>query len=295
MARSMTGFGRAHRPVDGLDVTAEIKSVNSRYLDVSVRISRAFGYLEERVKPFLQERGISRGKIEVNITVERPGGSAAKVRIDRDYLESYLEALDALHDDYHIKDDRSVMKLAAQPGIFVTDKPAEDADEDWRRISEVLNEAVDVFVSTRALEGEKLGADLEAKLDKIEATVAEIEKLSDEDVKNYRERLAQRVREALADNAITIDENRILTECAIHADKIAIDEEMVRLRTHIAAFRKTLAEKGAVGRNLDFRLQEMNREINTTGSKCADAAIANHVIEVKCELEKMREQVQNLE
>ena len=291
----MTGFGRAHRSVDGLDVTAEIKSVNSRFLDCSVRISRAFAYLEERVKPFLQEQGISRGKVEVNITVERPGGSAAKVRIDRDYLESYLDALDALHDDYRLKDDRSVMKLAAQPGVLVTDKPAEDADEDWRRISIVLTEALTAFSACRTLEGETLAKDLLEKLSNIETIVARIEVLSEEDVKHYRERLAERVKNALADNQITIDESRILTECAIHADKVAIDEELVRLRTHIAAFRKALGESAPVGRKLDFTLQEMNREINTTGSKCTDATIAGLVVEVKCELEKMREQVQNLE
>ena len=295
MAKSMTGFGRAHKLVDGLDVTAEIKSVNSRFLDCSVRISRAFSYLEERVKPFFQEAGISRGKIEANIAVERPGGNAAKVRIDRDYLESYLDALDALHDDYRLKDDRSVMKLAAQPGILVTDKPAEDADEDWRRISLVLQDAVTAFAASRAAEGETLAKDLDAKLCNIESTVARIETLSEEDVKHYRERLAERVKNALADNQITIDESRILTECAIHADKVAVDEELVRLRTHIASFRKTLSSDAQVGRKLDFTLQEMNREINTTGSKCTDATIAGLVVEVKCELEKMREQVQNLE
>ena len=291
----MTGYGRSHRIADGLDVTAEIKSVNSRYLDASVRISRAFAYLEERVKPFLQDRGVSRGKVEINITVERPGGSNAKVRIDRDFLESYLEALDALHEDYRLKDDRSVTKLASVPGVLVTDKPAEDADEDWRRIASVLEEAATAFLAARATEGETLAKDLLEKLDNIEKIVARIEALSEEDVRHYRERLAKRIRDALADNEISIDESRILTECAIHADKVAIDEELVRLRTHIGSFRKTLAQNTPVGRKLDFTLQEMNREINTTGSKCTDATIAGLVVDVKCELEKMREQVQNLE
>ncbi|MBQ7172626.1 MAG: YicC family protein [Clostridia bacterium] len=295
MANSMTGFGRSRKTVDGLDITAEIKSVNSRFFDCSTKISRAYGYLEERVKPFLQSLGVVRGKVDVYLSVESSGSTSNKVRLDRDYLESYLEALDVLHEDYRLKDDRSVMKVASLPGLFLSEKPNEDVEEDWRRVSEVLKEAAEKFFAARKAEGASLAADLLKKLDGIEAVVGQIEELSKDDIEHYRERLAERVRNALADNQITIDESRILTECAIHADKVAVDEELVRLRTHIASFRKILATEDAVGRKLDFLMQEMNREINTTGSKCSDAAIAALVVDVKCELEKMREQIQNLE
>ena len=295
MAKSMTGFGRCRKTTGGLDVTVEIKSVNSRYFDCTAKLSRTVSYLEDRVKPFLQTAGVTRGKVDVYIGVERLDRADGGVQIDRAAVESYLAALDTLKKDYKLKEDRSLSQIASLPGVFVTARPEEDIEEDWRCVKEALGEAAAAFLAAREKEGEALARDLLAKLDGVAEKVDRIEALSADDIASYRERLATRIKEALADNEITIDENRILTECAIHADRVAVDEELVRLRTHIASFRNILASDEPVGRKLDFLMQEMNREINTTGSKCSDASIAAIVVDVKCELEKMREQVQNLE
>ena len=295
MIRSMTGFGRCSMPVDGLDVTVEVKSVNSRFLDCSVKISRAFAYLEERVKPYLQKRGISRGKVDVWIGIEVTDSGNVEIALDEGYLKGYLDALSRLRDGFGLKDDISVMTVARNQEIFRVKKPEEDIERDWARVLTVLEPAVDAFLETRAREGESLAADISKKLLSILARVDEIERLSEESVVHYRERLAERIREALADNQITPDESRLLTECAIYSDKVAVDEELLRLRTHIGTFSKMLDGGEPVGRKMDFLIQEMNREINTTGSKCNNAEIAQHVVEVKCELEKIREQIQNLE
>ena len=295
MIRSMTGFGRARETVGDKDVTVEIKSVNGRFFDCGVRISREFGYLEERVKPYLQSRGVSRGKVDVFITMERIGGGDRAFGLDRAYLEGYLSALRALRDEYGLRDDVSVMTVAKNPSVFVAEAVREDAEADWLALLPVLGQATDAFLAAREREGEALGRDLAAKLAQIRALTDEIEGLSRDGVAHYRERLAEKIRDALADNHITPDESRLLTECAVYADRVAIDEELVRLRTHFDEMEKILAGGEPVGRRLDFLVQEMNREINTTGSKCGDAAIAHRVVDVKCELEKIREQIQNLE
>ncbi len=295
MIRSMTGFGRSVQSVDGLDITVEIKSVNSRFLDCSVKISRAFAYLEERIKPYLQKRGISRGKVDVWIGIEVADSGNVDVAIDEGYLKGYLAALETLHTKFGLSNDISVMTVARNQEIFRVKKPEEDVEADWARVMTALGPAVDAFLATREREGESLAADISAKLASILSRVDEIEALSAESVVHYRERLAERIRDALADNQITPDESRLLTECAIYSDKVSVDEELLRLRTHIGSFGKMLSGGEPVGRKMDFLIQEMNREINTTGSKCNDAAIAQHVVEVKCELEKIREQIQNLE
>ena len=295
MIRSMTGFGRCRETVDGLDITVEIKSVNSRFFDCSPKISRAYGYLEERVKPYLQSRGISRGKVDVWIGVELLDSEGVSVTLDEGYLKGYLDALYRMRDEYGLKDDISVMSVARNTSLFLTQKPEEDVERDWQRVKTVLDRAADAFFAVREREGEALASDIRAKVAEIEAWVSEIERLSEADIASYRDRLAQRIREALADNQITPDETRLLTECAIHADKVAVDEELVRLRTHIKALEEILKSNEPVGRKLDFLMQEMNREINTTGSKCNDASIARIVVDVKCQLEKIREQIQNLE
>ena len=291
----MTGFGRCVQSVDGLDITVEVRSVNSRFLDCSVKISRAFAYLEERIKPYLQKRGITRGKVDVWIGIEVADSGAVEVAIDEGYLKGYLEALYTLRDRFGLQDDISVMTVARNQEIFRVKKPEEDVERDWARVLSVLAPAVDAFLVTREREGACIGVDMSAKVLHILSIVDEIEKLSEESVVHYRERLAERIREALADNQITPDESRLLTECAIYSDKVAVDEELLRLRTHIDAFSKMLEGGDAVGRKMDFLIQEMNREINTTGSKCNNAEIAKLVVEVKCELEKIREQIQNLE
>ena len=295
MVRSMTGFGRCVRSADGLDITVEVKSVNSRYLDCTVKISRAFAYLEERVKPYLQARGISRGKVDVWIGIEIADSSNVSVELDEGYLKGYLNALYTLRDRYGLADDISVMTVSRNTDIFRVKKPEEDIERDWASVLAVLEPAVDAFLATREREGESIAADMYKKLDGISKTVNEIEELSADSVLRYRERLAERIREALSDNQITPDESRLLTECAIYSDKVAVDEELLRLRTHIKSFCKMLEGGEPVGRKMDFLIQEMNREINTTGSKCNDALIAQRVVGVKCELEKIREQIQNLE
>ncbi len=295
MIYSMTGFGRARETVDGLDITAEIKSVNNRYFDCSAKISRGYTYAEEPIKPFLQSLGITRGKVDVTLTVEADASRSPSVSLDEGYLTGYLTALERLHTEFGLADDRSVMSVARNPEIFTVQKPEEDLEHDRACILSVLKKAAEAFLASRAAEGERLGADIRSKLDSLENKVARVKELSLEDVSSYRERLATRIREALSDNQITPDETRLLTECAIHADKVAVDEELVRLKAHFEAFRTILDEGGSVGRKLDFLVQEMNREVNTTGSKCNDAAIAHIVVDAKCELEKIREQIQNLE
>ena len=295
MIRSMTGFGRCRETVEGLDITVEIKSVNSRFLDCTAKISRAYGYLEERIKPYLMSRGVTRGKVDVWISVEVMDSGSVQITADEGYLKGYLEALYTLRDKYGLRDDISVMTVARNHDIFQIKKPEEDIEHDWERVLTVLAKATDTFLSVREREGERLAEDLRTKMQNIKSATARIEELSEADVSTYRERLAERIREALNDNQITPDETRLLTECAIHADKVAVDEEMVRLRTHFGAFEEILSSGEPVGRKLDFLMQEMNREINTTGSKCSDAQIAHLVVDVKCELEKIREQIQNLE
>ena len=295
MIRSMTGFGRCRETVEGLDITVEIKSVNSRFLDCTAKISRAYGYLEERIKPYLMSRGVTRGKVDVWISVEVMDSGTVQITADEGYLQGYLEALYTLRDKYGLRDDISVMSVARNHDIFQIKKPEEDIEHDWERVLCVLSKATDTFLSVREREGERLAEDLRSKMQNIKRAVDRIEELSEADVSTYRERLAERIREALKDCQITPDENRLLTECAIHADKVAVDEEMVRLRTHFGAFEEILSSGEPVGRKLDFLMQEMNREINTTGSKCSDAQIAHIVVDVKCELEKIREQIQNLE
>ena len=295
MIRSMTGFGRCRETVEGLDITVEIKSVNSRFLDCTAKISRAYGYLEERVKPYLMSRGVTRGKVDVWISVDVMDSGSVEITTDEGYLQGYLNALYTLRDKYNLRDDISVMSVARNHDIFQIKKPEEDIEHDWERVLTVLAKAVDTFLTVREREGERLAEDLRGKMQNIKGAVDRIEELSALDVSTYRERLAERIREALNDNQITPDETRLLTECAIHADKVAVDEEMVRLRTHFGAFEEILCSGEPVGRKLDFLMQEMNREINTTGSKCSDAQIAHLVVDVKCELEKIREQIQNLE
>ncbi len=295
MICSMTGFGRWRETVDGLDITVEIKSVNSRFMECNTKITRGYAYLEERIKPYLTGRGISRGKLDVWIGIEVLDTGTTEVAIDGGYLRGYLAALEQLRDEYGLADDISVMQVARNPEVFRIKKPEEDIERDWARVQKVLARAADTFLSVRAREGARLAADLSEKLESVRVSVDEIERRSADDIAHYRDRLAERIRDALADNQITPDESRLLTECAIHADRVAVDEELVRLRTHFDAFGEILSGGEPVGRRLDFLMQEMNREINTTGSKCNDADIARLVVDVKCVLEKIREQIQNLE
>lgn len=295
MIRSMTGFGRCRDTVEGLDVTVEIRSVNSRFLDLSAKISRDFSHVEDRLKPYVQSKGILRGKVDLNVSVDSLGSGQTALSLDEEAARQYLGVLCELRDKFGLRDDLSVMTVAQNKDLFRVSKPEEDAEGDWARIEPVLGRAVDAFLQSREREGEKLRLDLLEKLGEMRERVCRIEKLTADNVSHYREKLAQRIREALADNQFTPDETRLLTEAAIYADRIAVDEEIVRLRSHFDAMEEMMRGDEAVGRKLDFLVQEMNREINTTGSKCSDAEIAREVVEVKCVLEKIREQIQNLE
>lgn len=293
MLRSMTAYGRCELTVDEKDIIVEIKSVNNRFLDASIRIPRNYSYLEDRVKRELTLRGISRGKIEINISIS--SSANVSISIDSAYAKGYIDALRSLRDEFSLADDISVMTVARNQEIFKLKRPEVDEDAEWSALYKVLSPALDGFISMREKEGENLAADIKDKIDLLREYAKKVSAMSEADIKGYREKLEARLRQVLADNRVTADENRILTECAIFADKVAVDEELVRLESHFKAFLEFLNSKEPVGRKLDFLLQEMNRETNTIGSKCSDSDIARVVVEMKSELEKIREQIQNIE
>ena len=295
MLKSMTAFGRCKQTVGGKDVTAEIRSVNNRYFDCNVRLPRAYSYLEEKIKPYLQSRGIARGKVDISLSLSSGGTGGGRLSLDREAAAEYIAALRALRDEFSLADDISVMQVAARGDLFGREVEEIDADEAWAMLLAALDPAIDAFLACRESEGERLLADIRLKLEGVREALGRIEKTSAANVSRYRERLLARVREVLADAGETPDEGRILTECAVHADRIAIDEELVRLSSHLVSFEEMASRGGSAGRQLDFLLQEMNREANTIGSKCADAEVALEVVEIKCTLEKIREQIQNIE
>ena len=295
MIRSMTAFGRAKRQGEKKDITIEFKSVNSRYFDCSVKLPRAYLFLEERIKEYIKQNAIGRGKVDVFITVENHTSELGNVGLDEAYLESYIAALYRLRDQFGLKDDISVMSVARNQDIFTYDKPEEDLEAEWEIFRSVLDEAIAGYVEMREREGAKIEKDVKGKLELVRSYADEIEKISESDIVGYRDKLESRIRSALEDAKITPDENRLLTECAIWADKIAIDEELVRLRSHFGAFYDICASNEASGRRLDFLMQELNRETNTIGSKANNARIAKIVVNMKGELEKIREQIQNIE
>ena len=294
MARSMTAYGRAVGSTQTKNITVEIKSVNSRYFDPQIKISRSFSYLEEKVKNYIQNY-ISRGKVDVWVGVEVTENLGGEIRLDKAYAETYIKALRELRDEFSLHDDISVMRVAQNKDIFVFTTSEEDADAAWSEILPFLEQAMDVFMKARESEGEKLIADLLKKKAHIAELAEEVGKQSANATAGYRDKLEARIRSFLEDHTITIDESRILTECAIFADKIAVDEELVRLSSHFTAFDDILKSDEPIGKRLDFLIQEMNRETNTIGSKCSDSKIAHIVVEMKNELEKIREQIQNIE
>ena len=293
----MTAFGRAVRTgsPDGKNITVELKSVNNRYLDCSVRISRAYSFLEDRVRQYIQTKGISRGKLDVYVGVEVVGSVGTEVGLDLELARSYLDALYRLRDEFDLIDDISVMRVAENRDIFTVKRPDEDAERDWLLIKPTLDEAISAFISVREAEGEKLKADILTKLSKIEELTGRIKERSEEDIASYRKKFEQRLTKLLSDNSVELNPQLVLTECAIYADRVAIDEELVRLGCHFEAMKSILDSAEPVGRKLDFLLQEINRETNTIGSKASDSLIASLVVEIKSELEKIREQIQNIE
>lgn len=292
MIRSMTGFGRAQQTIDGRDILVEIKSVNHRFFEFSSRVPRAYGYLEEKLKGYLQSK-ISRGKVEVGVSIVALEGAAVQVAINYELAKGYAEALRGLTEQLALRDDLSLSAIARFSDIFVVRKAAEEEEEVWAGVRPVLDEAAARFVQMREREGRRLKEDCQSRLCAIERAVARVEERSPQVVQEYRERLYRRLQEILAD--AKLEESRILTEAAIFADKTAVAEETVRLRSHIAQFREILEHQEPVGRKLDFLVQELNREANTIGSKAQDLEVARTVVEIKSEIEKIREQIQNIE
>ena len=295
MIRSMTAYGRAEETVGVKNIKVELKSVNSRYFDCTVKISKLYGFLEEKVKAYIQSCGVSRGKVDVYVGIDILEAVGTEILLDESYTRSYIDALYKLRDMFGLKDDITVMNVAQNHEIFNVIRPEEDMEQDWQDILPVIEKAIAQFNQMRVEEGENLKNDILLKCDNIKAYVSQIKAQSSAVVEAYRTRLEIKLRQVLADLDVELDGARILTECAVFADKTAIDEELVRLDSHFTALDKIIAAKDPVGRKLDFLVQEMNREINTIGSKANDSGIAALVINVKSELEKIREQIQNIE
>ena len=292
MIHSMTGYGRAVQTLNGREITVELRSVNNRFLDCNVKMPRAFSYAEEAVKQAVKQN-VSRGKVDVYISVNATGQENVKISLNRPVLEGYLDALRTIAGEYGLRDDVSAVNIARFPEVFLVEKPEEDEEQNVADILSVAKEAIGAYNAMRRTEGDALAADLRNRSAKILELVTEVEKRSSVTVQEYRARLTNKLREVL--ESTTIEESRILTEAAIFADKVAVDEETVRLRSHLKQMESLLSEGGAVGRKLDFLLQEMNREANTIGSKGNDIEQARHVVDIKAELEKIREQIQNIE
>lgn len=292
MVRSMTGYGHAQRTVHGKDITVEIKSVNHKFFDFSARTSRGYSFIEDKIRSFVKER-ISRGKVDVYVSIVNVDETAADVILNESLAAGYVAALRQLGEKFGLVDDISVSTVARYSDIFTVKRQTEDEDEVWAAVSEVLDEAVSGFIAMRQTEGVKLYDDVVSRMNSILDTVSKIEARSPQTLEEYSARLRTKIEELKGDAAI--DEQRLLTEIAIFADKIAVDEETVRLRSHFDQMINMLDSGEAVGRKLDFIVQEMNREANTIGSKAQDAEIAHMVVEIKSEIEKIREQIQNIE
>lgn len=295
MIRSMTAYGRAEETVGVKNIKVELKSVNSRYFDCTVKISKLYGFLEEKVKSYIQSKGVSRGKIDVYVGVDILEAIGTEILLDESYTRSYIDALHKLRDIFGLRDDITVMNVAQNREVFNVIRPDEDMEKDWQDILPVLDNAITQFNQMRDDEGENLKNDVLSKCEKIKTLTSQIKVESNVVVETYRLRLETKLRQVLSELDIEIDSARILTECAIFADKTAIDEELVRLESHFAALDKMITAKEPVGRKLDFLVQEMNREVNTIGSKANNSDIASLVIDIKSELEKIREQIQNIE
>ena len=295
MFKSMTAFGRERADVGGKDITVEIKSVNNRYFDCTVKLPHVYAPLEQKIKQRLSEKGISRGKVDVGIFVDFAEATDTEILVNTEYAQRYIGALRKLKEEFGLAGEITVMEVARDREVFSIKKPEGDMDAEFIDLCSVLDVAIDRFLEARRSEGERIERDLTSKIEGIRARVERIEAESGDDIGGYKSRLEEKLRAALADNNITIDENRILTECAIYADRAAIDEEIVRLKSHFDAFYGYVEKDEPVGRSLDFLIQEMNREINTIGSKCGNSDIAHLVVECKTEMEKVREQIQNIE
>lgn len=292
MIKSMTGYGRAVGAFADKQITVEVRSVNNRYLDCTVKLPRLYVFCEDAVKQAVKQ-SVSRGKVDVYVTVNLTQSTDVSIGLNRPVLEGYLSALRSIAEGYPVRDDVSVSALSRLPDVFTVEKAEQDEDLLKSQLLSVVAEALCGYDAMRRAEGEALARDLSAKADGILERVAVVEARSPRSVAEYRERLYAKMQEVL--QSTTVDEARILTEAAIFADKVAVDEETVRLRSHLDQLRTMLSADEPIGRKLDFLMQEINRETNTIGSKCSDLEIARIVVDMKAELEKIREQIQNIE
>ena len=288
----MTGFGREHRIIGGREILVEIRSVNSRYYEFISKLPRSYMYLEEKLKTLLKGQ-ISRGKVEISLSICNVEGRETQVMVNPTVVEGYVTALRGISEKYGLKDDLSLSNVFQMTDAFNVMKAEVDEEEIWQAVSEVAGAALEKFVAMRETEGAKMKADILEKLANVEAMVKQAEVYSPENVVVYREKLMAKMQEVLG--SAHVDESRILLEAAIFSEKTAIDEETVRLHSHIHQFREMLDKEDIVGRKLDFLVQELNREANTMGSKAQDIRITRLVVDIKSEIEKIREQIQNIE
>ena len=292
MVLSMTGYGRAEQVLNGRDIVVELRSVNSRFFEYSSRVPRTCSFLEDKLKKLVAAK-VSRGKVELNLSIQNVAAADTVVQVNWQLAKSYQTAMQAMSEKLDLKNDVTVSTICRFPDVLTQTAAPADPDTLWADVEQVAQQAIAAFVSMRAVEGEKLALDVSSRVDTIEETVSKVEAQSPQTVAAYRQRLEAKMQEVL--QSTTIDESRILTEAAIFADKVAVDEETVRLRSHIAQLRDMLQSGEPVGRKLDFLIQEVNRECNTIGSKCNDLTVARDVVNMKAEVEKIREQVQNME
>ncbi len=292
MIKSMTGYGRAVATVGGREFTVELRSVNNRYLDCTVKLPRALSFTEDAVKQAVKA-SVSRGKVDVFVTMKSENADDTTITLNKTVLEGYLAAMRQMVSEFEVRDDISVSTVSRLPEVFSVEKPQVDEEQLQKDLLEVVGQALAGYDAMRCKEGQALDADLRSRGNTILELVSQVEAGNAQTVIDYRARLEAKLKEVL--ESTNIDESRILTEAAIFADKVAVDEETVRLRSHLAQMNEMLTSGGAVGRKLDFLLQEMNREANTIGSKCTDVRLARIVVDIKAELEKIREQTQNIE
>jgi len=292
MIKSMTGYGSAKGTVEGLQITVELKSVNNRYLDVAVRLPRSFLFAEDAVKTAAQKH-ISRGKVDIFVSVDSTDAGEMNVKVNEALLRGYLEALKHISEEYSLPNDATALAVSRFPDVLTVEKKDLDNDAITEGIFRITEEALKDFDTMREREGEKLRDDVLSRLCLIETLVSKVEQESPKTLADYRIRLETKMAEVLG--TAGIDENRILAEAAIFADRIAVDEETVRLRSHMSQLQTMLDGSSPIGRKIDFLIQEFNREANTIGSKCQNTEIAHTVVELKSEIEKIREQIQNIE
>ena len=292
MIKSMTGYGRAVETVNGREFTVELRSVNNRYLDCTVKLPRSVSFAEEAVKQAVKQ-SVTRGKVDVFISIKSENSDDTKITLNASVLEGYLGAMRQMVDAFGVRDDISVSTVSRLPEVFTVEKPEVDEEQLKADLMGVVAKALAGYDAMRCTEGQALDADLRSRGNTILELVSQVESGNSQTVTDYRTRLENKLKEVLANTSI--DESRILTEAAIFADKVCVDEETVRLRSHLQQMNTMLTTGGAVGRKLDFLLQEMNREANTIGSKCTDVRLARIVVDIKAELEKIREQTQNIE